>query len=309
MAKSNPVSLSGMQAALRPDDAVSEEMLSASSTAVENAVSNLNRTGKNVIYKLVDTNIRGNFHLILVCDVKARPTKDKDGNLIPNNGNERMRALRGVETVWVKEQKDLDKDYIKANKRYQVFQKGIAIVPEYDTQAIEILDRHNGNIDNPNPAMPCNTKFFKWNPAKQAEQMRKKQDERIKAILLANEVEIPAMKKHAAFLQIPFVYEFGEPLTDDGIRVRYRYYADSNPKLFLESINSKEVEVSYLVKRAMIDAKIDTGRANNAVHWAEGGFICKVPASQTAQKYLVEFAMTNSEDGRNFLKELQERVS
>lgn len=307
----NPVSLGGMQSAMSGHEQVSEEMLLASQMAVSEAFKNVpSDQGESVIYKLVDTNIRGRFELILVCDVKARPKKEeKTGKMMPGYGNERMRALTGVETIWVNEQKDIDKDYIKSNKRYAVFQKGVCLVPKWDVQQIEVLDRHNANLENSaSAAMPSKTKFFKWNPEKQAQELRRLQNERIKAIIAANEVPELQMKKHAIYLGIKLTDELGQILPEGGLRVRYLAEAENNPKLFMDTLDSKEVQVTYMVKKAIADSKIDVGRGNNAIYWADGGLICKLPISRTANEYLVELALNeNSEEGKIFLENLNQR--
>lgn len=305
--KKAPITLGGMQAAMAGAEPIDQQLIHASEVASK-AAPTVGRNDKSIIYMLVDTNKRGNLNFILIDDVKARPRKDEKGNLVPGSGNERIRVLTGVDTIWQKDQKDIDKDYIKSNKRYLVFQKGRAIVPEWDAQVHEFMELSNANIDNPNKTLPRNTLFYKWNPAKQAEEMRKKQTERIKAILTANEADPLAMRKHAIYLGIQLTDVLGEPLPEEGLRVSYCAFADSNPVIFLQSLNSREVEITYMVKKALVDTKIDTGRGHNDVYWADGRKICRVPMSQTAQNYLVELAMTNSEEGKEFLAELQQKI-
>ena len=69
------------------------------------------------------------------------------------------------------------------------------------------------------------------------------------------------------------------------------------------------VDIQYLVKQAIIEAKIDlTGQAGNAL-WAGGkGFICKIPVGRKPYEYLTELAMTNSDEGKSFKEQLQTLV-
>lgn len=302
--KKNPVSLSHMEGAMGAAEPISQEMIEASKIASRNITSTTSKG--HIIYKLLDTEKKGKYILNLIDDVAARP--DKNGVSI---GNERIRVLRGVQTIWQKDQKDIPADFIKANRRTLIFEKGRAIVPKTDHQVIEFMELFNGNVDNPNPVMARNTKFFRWNPEKQAEEQLKKEDRMIEAIRKADEVaeasEV-AMRKHASYLGISMVDGLGEPLPPKGIKAAYVRYAHNNPDNFLETLNKKDVEITYLVKKALIDGKIDTSRGNNSIHWADGGLIGKLPVSQTAIQYLVSLAMNHSEEGKEFLENLKQRI-
>jgi hypothetical protein len=101
----------------------------------------------------------------------------------------------------------------------------------------------------------------------------------------------------------------GFPLTDDGIADSYALYAEQNPDNFMATISSPLINVSWLVKRAIVDAKIDLGRQPNTACWANGGgFICKVPDPSKAMEYLIELAMLHTDEGKQFLMQLQENV-
>jgi len=124
----------------------------------------------------------------------------------------------------------------------------------------------------------------------------------------ASKMEIGKARKLANFFGIIFYDELGQPKTDDGIRRELMLFAKRDPKKFQQNLNSKEVEVAYLVKKAILDAKIDLGGGNGNVSWANGGMIGKIPASRKPQEYLVELAMTNSDEGRVFLEQLNNVV-
>jgi hypothetical protein len=294
--KRNPVSLEGIQGALGAAEPISQEFVDASNIASRNGKSVT--TSGHVIYKLVDTTKKGNYELDLIDDVKAR-----DGM-----GNERIRVLRGVQSIWQKDQKDIPPEYIKNNRRKLTFQRGNAIVPKTDHQVIEFMDLFNGNVDNPNPVMARNTKVFKWNPEKQAEEQLKKEEKELEAIFAAKDATDAALRKHASYLGISFVDGLGEPLTPSGLRAAYIRFAKNNSETFMDSLNKRDVEVTYLVKRALQDGKIDTGRGNHSIYWADGGLIGKLPVSQTAIQYLVSLAMNHSDEGQDFLENLKQRV-
>ena len=67
------------------------------------------------------------------------------------------------------------------------------------------------------------------------------------------------MKKHAAFLGIRLINDLGEPKTEDGIRREYARYAKANPSYFKETVKSEQIEISWLVRKAIADSLIEIG--------------------------------------------------
>ena len=47
------------------------------------------------------------------------------------------------------------------------------------------------------------------------------------------------------------------------------------------------------------------GQSGN-VTWGAGGGICRVPVGRNTHEYLIELALTNSDDGKRFLSQLQD---
>ena len=73
----------------------------------------------------------------------------------------------------------------------------------------------------------------------------------------------------------------------------------------MQSAGTKEVEIAFVIKKALIDNKIDTTTKRGSAYWSNnGGFICKIPADKKPQHYLVEFAMFSQDDSRAFLEQL-----
>jgi hypothetical protein len=98
----------------------------------------------------------------------------------------------------------------------------------------------------------------------------------------------------------------GEPKTEDGIRMDYVIYAKRNPEYFQQTLKSPSIEVAWLVKKAIGAGIIDTGREPQKVFWAkDGGYIGVYPQGQTAEKFLVDLAQMNTEDGLNFKEQLK----
>jgi hypothetical protein len=83
-------------------------------------------------------------------------------------------------------------------------------------------------------------------------------------------------------------------------------YAEAQPNKFMQSAGSKEVEVAYVVKKAILDSKIDLGAKKGSAYWSEnGGFICRIPTDSNPQEYLVEFAMLPQDESKAFLEQLK----
>jgi len=252
-----------------------------------------------VIFKLVDTKKRGRVHVHNVDDV-----------LDPATGEvRRMRVLVGVKSLWMDEQKNVTEEYARQNRPFMVFEDRHMRIPEFNKNVIDFLRRTNDCVDVPKRAKGGKNPYFEWNPAKQEEESLKKEKFEIEMTLLAAEQPVEKMKKHAQFLGVLFTDELGERKTDDGIRTEYIIKAKRNPSLFKETLGSKAVEISWMIKRAILDSKIELGRQVGEAHFASGGFICKIPASRKPFEYLVELAMTNSEEGKGFLEKLQEHTT
>lgn len=128
-------------------------------------------------------------------------------------------------------------------------------------------------------------------------------------VIKAKEMPADKMKKLANFMGVAFNDDLGQYKGDDVIRRELIIRAKRDPKNFEKYIDSKEVEVAYLVKKAIIDAKIDlTAQGGNALWAGNGGFIAKIPMTRKPNEYLTELAMTNSEEGRNFMEQLEKII-
>lgn len=220
---------------------------------------------------------------------------------------ERIWLLNGADSIWQSELIELlkDKEYVSKNRRSIPFEEGMALVKSDDERAIEFLRAHKENVGK-NRTIKSKKSFYEYDAAEEQKMRLDRQMLKIDMVIKAKEMTGDKMRKLASFFNISFVDELGMPKQDDGIRAELMILADNRPHDFAKYIDNKEVEVSYMVKRAIIDAKIDlTGQQGNAI-WAGGkGFICKIPAGRKPYEYLTELAMTNSEDGKKFLEQLQ----
>ena len=262
--------------------------------AMHEAPSNSGLTYK--VFKLTDTGKKGKYHMEGIDDVWD-PDKKK---------MVRIRLLRGYPSIYMDDQKNLEPQFISSNRRSLVFDARILRVPDYDTTAIEFLQKCNSNVDNPHKKGTRKLTFFEWNPQRQAEVERKKRLDRIEAIKFATMASVEDMRKHANYLGINATDDLGFPKSDDAMRNDYELYAESQPNKFMQSAGSKEVEVAFVVKRAILDSKIDLTAKAGSAYWAnDGGFICKIPTGVRPQDYLVEYAMLPQEESKQFLNQLK----
>lgn len=219
---------------------------------------------------------------------------------------ERIRLLRGYPSIWVEDQKGLEKSFVEQNRRSLIFNRRVLRIADYDVEALEFLSLCNANLDNPNKKGTRKITFFQWNPQRTAELERAKRVAKVEAIKYASLASEDEMRKHCNFLGITFTDELGMPKSMDALRNDYELYAEAQPNKFMQSAGSKEVEIAFIVKKALIDNKIDTTTKRGSAYWSNnGGFICKIPADKKPQNYLVEFAMFPQDEGKAFLEQLR----
>jgi len=248
------------------------------------------------IFKLSDTKKNGRYHMEGIDDV----WNEKKGRM------ERIRLLRGYPSIWVEDQKGLEKSFVEQNRRSLIFDRRVLRIADYDVEALEFLSLCNANLDNPNKKGTRKITFFQWNPQRTAELERAKRVAKVEAIKYASLASEDEMRKHCNFLGITFTDELGMPKSMDALRNDYELYAEAQPNKFMQSAGSKEVEIAFIVKKALIDNKIDTTTKRGSAYWSNnGGFICKIPADKKPQNYLVEFAMFPQDEGKAFLEQLR----
>lgn len=255
-----------------------------------------------VIFKLVTTSNKGGVYLSSVDDV----VNPKTGQV------ERIRLLSGVNTIWQSEQKDLPKEYVERNLREIKFPRGTKIlrVRSIDKTLIDFCRFTNANIGNEKRIAGARFEIYEYDSSLAEKEAFEKESFEIEVLLLAKEVNLEDMKKHAAFLGVRMTNELGEPKTEEGIRREYLIAAKRNPSYFKQTMNTEQIEINWLVKKCIADNLIDIGREPQRIFWSRGGGIIGVyPQSTNAEKYLVDLAMTNSEEGRTFKDQLKKVAS
>jgi len=248
------------------------------------------------IFKLSDTKKNGKYHMEGIDDV----WNEKKGRM------ERIRLLRGYPSIWVEDQKGLEKSFVEQNRRSLIFDRRILRVADYDVEALEFLNICNANVDNPNRKGTRKVTFFQWNPQRTAELERAKRVAKVEAIKYASLASDEEMRKHCNYLGISFTDELGMPKSNEAIRNDYELYAEAQSAKFMQSAGSKEVEVAFTIKKALIDNRIDINSRKGSAYWSnDGGFICKIPTDKLPENYLVEYAMYPQDECKAFLEQLK----
>lgn len=220
---------------------------------------------------------------------------------------ERMRLLSGYGSVWMKDQKDLTPDYIKQNRRTLQFVRGTRMIqiPSYDETALTFARLCSHNIGSKSKKTGSPYEFYEFDAALEEKKAYEREDFELEMAILAKKSSLESMKKHAAFLGIRLANEYGLPKSEDGIRGEYVRYAKKNPDYFKSTIESKEVEIGWNVMKAISDSLIEINREPGKIHWANGGgIIAAIPPQTDSAKYLVQLAMTNSDEGKRFIEQL-----
>lgn len=255
-----------------------------------------------VIFKLAGNKRNGRVYIDGIDDAVLNPKTGK---------RERIWLLNSADSIWQSDLIELikDKDFMRRNRRSLLFENGVCRVPLWDDRALEFARACRHNIGSKDRRSGSKYEFIEYDPIKQQEAALEKEYFEIEMVIKAKEMPADKMKKLANFMGVVFNDDLGQYKGDDGIRRELIIRAKRDPKNFEKYIDSKEVEVAYLVKKAIIDAKIDlTAQGGNALWAGNGGFIAKIPMTRKPNEYLTELAMTNSEEGRNFMEQLEKII-
>jgi len=259
-------------------------------------------TGKEwYIFKLANSNKQGGVRLSNIDDVLNPKTKRV----------ERIRILSGVDSVWLKDQKDLPREYERTNWMELRFYRGNKVlrVSKNNPTLLEYMRLSNNNIGNPFRIVEKGSRhqFFEYDSSMAEKEQFEREEFELDMALLAKGAKPQEMRKHAAFLGIRLVNDMGEPKSDDGMRREYVIYAKRNPEYFGKTIkNTLLIEVSWMVRKGIADGFIEIGREPQKAFWAQGGgYIGTYPQGENVHEYLTNLAMTNSEEGIQFKENLK----
>ena len=257
---------------------------------------------KYVVFRLVKKKVR-RLTLDGICHEVMNPKTN-----IP----ETIRLIRGASSIWTTELTELlkDKDYVSKNRMGLHFEDGICRVGIHELTKLEFARRNKNNVGKMRNGSG-KYDYYEYDAAEEQKMRHEKQMSRINLIQSISSMEEGKMVKLALFLGVkPYDEEVGLPKTPNGYRTELLIKADTQPEIVSRYLNAKEVEVAYLVRKAITDAKIDLGGQTGNVMWAgSGGHIAKIPSHRKPLEYLTELAMTNSQDGKQFKEQLESMIT
>lgn len=225
---------------------------------------------------------------------------------------ETIRLIRGASSIWTTELTETlkDKEYCNKNRMGLQFLDGICRIGTNEKIKLDYARNHKDNVGK-NRHGSGKFDFYEYDAAEEQKMRHEKQMTRINLIQTISTMEEKKMTKLALFLGVkPYDEEVGLPKTPDGYRSELLIKADTQPETVKRYLNAKEVDVAYLVRKGIMDGKIDLGGQTGNVIWAgNGGFIGKLPSSRKPLEYLTELAMTNSQEGKQFKEQLESIVT
>lgn len=258
-------------------------------------------TAQNIVFKLVNSS-RGDVYLPLFAQNVTNPKTKKPDTI---------RVLDGVYTIWESEQTELklDPKTLSKKRRSVKFESNVARVVANDQFVLEALRLLPHNVEVPGHNKASRFAFYENNTQKQAEAEAVKRQLKRKAVRMAEEQPLDKLKKHATFLKVRVVDDYGNLKLEKSLRNDYEDFAELNPDKFLKSIGSPEVEIAYLISKGISEAKIDTSTNKGSAYWSTGGFICKIPSASKAFDYLIEYAMLPTEESKVFKEQLETMIT
>lgn len=258
-----------------------------------------------VVFKTVKSN-NGGMHIPgidYVIDPRTITPEKPNGN-----GPEMIRLLTGVTTIWAKEQGSIPKEFIDKNVRRIAFPRGTRFitVPTWDTTMIEFMRTARHNVRNPNRKSGSKFEYFEYDPNEVAKEQLAKEMLELDMVLKAKDQTVDKMERHASYLGIALIDEIGRKKPEDRLKTDYILYAKRNPELFKKSLDSKEVDIQFKIRAAILDGKIDISRGDGRAYFGNGGtLICALPANEQPLKVLTDLALTNTQEGKRLLEQLK----
>lgn len=252
-----------------------------------------------VCFKLAKKNIGGVY--IQPIDYVINPKE-------PEKGLQMIRLLKGVPSIWAKDQKDIPENKVGKLMEFLEWPKGsrFMFVQKHDKAKLEFMELCCHNRLNPNRTKTSKTEFFLYDPEAADKERLASEMKEIEMLMKAQTQPVEKMKKHLFYLGGKLTHDItGAPKSDDSLRMEYLLIAKRNPAAFEKSFDSKEVDVHYKIRQVIIDGKLDISRNDGRVYWGSNGAVaCNMPKGENPIQYLTQLALTNSKEGKDFKDKL-----
>lgn len=214
------------------------------------------------------------------------------------------RCLKGIDTVWMDEQKDIPKESIPAMIDEFAFVDGELLLDmptEYSR--LKYLIHHSDMLDNIQEG--DSPTFYLVNDDETADKEYKDAQLRHEAEEKAMEVELEQLLPLATFFGVNLKNSDGEQRKESALRLEFAKKAAGNPKVFLENLNSPKLKLAHTIKEAIDKGIIDLAHVKGQAHWGETkALITGIDEKKGAVESLVVFSMSNSTAAKDFMKKL-----
>lgn len=226
------------------------------------------------------------------------------------NKYETIYNVRGWSSIWASDlvEQLKDKDYLGKNLQSLVFVNGVCRLPMNNPLQIEYA-KHNTN----NVGKQRNTNgkwdFYVYDVNEEAKERLARENSKINTIIKISKLSDEKVKVLAGWFKINFADDIGMPKGADALKTELLLLANSNPELVDKYIDSKEVDIAFMVRTAILDAKIDIGSSQGSAIWANGkGFIARIPSGKTPYEFLTELALAPTPEGTAFKEKLSQEL-
>lgn len=255
-----------------------------------------------VVFKLVKKNTGGVY--IQPIDYVINPKE-------PEKGLQMIRLLKGVPSIWAKDQKDIPENKVGKMMEFLEWPKGsrFMYVQKHNKTKLEFMELCCHNRLNPHRTKESKTEFFLYDPELAAKEKLAIEMKEIQMLMKAQTQPLEKMKKHLFYLGGKLVHDItGAPKSEEALRMDYLLLAKRNPIEFEKSFDSKEVDIEYKIRQVIVDSKLDISRNDGRVYWGNNGAVaCNMPRDEKNPiKYLTQLALTNSKEGKEFKERLDQ---
>jgi len=242
-----------------------------------------------------------------------------DGRVDPFSGEPRAKGIQhiryydGCTTLFVddqpKEKATID-ELVNSTREVNIIH-GYTFIAGYDAMLKIYMDWCSFNEDSPFrvPTKPVKFKNVNNEKSRALEALELEDEDRARD--LAKSAPVKKMLVHAKYLGVPMEDPITMyPLSEAAIRTEYRKAAKRNAKRFIETYNSKTIEVTNWITDALDNGEISTTKIPNTASWKSGGHILDLGGLKSMDliiQKLVEF--TIMKEGVDFLAQLKSLYS
>lgn len=251
------------------------------------------------LFKLVKKNTGGVY--IQAIDYVINPEE-------PEAGLQMIRLLKGVPSIWAKDQKHIPENRLGKLQEFIEWPKGsrFIAVQNHDTAKLKFMELCSHNRLNENRTKETKTEFFKYDPEAASKEKLAIEMKEIEMLMKAQTQPVDKMKRHLFYLGGKLTHDItGAPKSDEALRMEYLLLAKRNASEFEKSFDSKEVDVNYKIRELIIDGKLDIARGDGRVYFGRNGAVaCNMPKNENPIPYLTQLYLTNSKEGKEFKQEV-----